>query len=209
MVALTDLPAIRSGFTGYDEGLEADGEVVALLKDGKPVGSLSAGDEGVLILDRTPFYAERGGQIGDRGRILREGALFDVRDTQYMGEAIAHYGSVVEGEFAAGDRVRAGVFAAWRREIRRHHTSAHLLQRALKDVLGDEVNQAGSWVGIDRMRFDFRWPQGALTPEQRRAVAHRVNEMIRDDSHLVTRVLPLDEARKTGAFGWPEKSTAI
>jgi alanyl-tRNA synthetase len=207
VVALTDLPAMRSGFTGYDEGLEADGEVVALLKDGKPVASLSQGDEGVLILDRTPFYAERGGQIGDRGRILRTStgsvqgsALFDVRDTQYIGEAIAHYGSVVEGEFAAGDRVRAGVFESWRREIRRHHTSAHLLQRALKEVLGDEVNQAGSWVGIDRMRFDFRWPQGALTPEQRRAVAHRVNEMIRDDAHLVTRVLPLEEARNTGAI---------
>jgi alanyl-tRNA synthetase len=210
VAAVTDLPAISSSFTGYDEGLEADGEVVAALKEGKSVASLSQGDEGVLILDRTPFYAERGGQIGDRGRILRTStgsvstgsveALFEVRDTQYMGEAIAHYGSVIEGEFSAGDRVRAGVLESWRREIRRHHTSAHLLQRALKDVLGDEVNQAGSWVGIDRMRFDFRWPKGALTLEQRRAVAHRVNEMIRDDAHLVTRVLPLEEARKTGAI---------
>jgi alanyl-tRNA synthetase len=207
VVAITDLPAIRSAFTGYDEGLEAEAEVVAVLKDGKPVVSLSPGDEGILILDRTPFYAERGGQIGDRGRIVhtstgsvQAGAVFDVRDAQYMGEAIAHYGRVVEGEFATGDRVRAGVFESWRQEIRRHHTSAHLLQRALKDVLGDEVNQAGSWVGIDRMRFDFRWPQGALTPEQRRAVAHRVNEMIRDDAHLVTRVLPLEEARETGAI---------
>jgi alanyl-tRNA synthetase len=200
VVALTDLPAISSSFTGYDEGLEADGEVVAALKEGKPVASLSQGDEGVLILDRTPFYAERGGQIGDRGRIVRDDAIFDVRDTQYMGEAIAHYGSVTHGVFAAGDRVRAGVLESWRREIRRHHTSAHLLQRALKDVLGDEVNQAGSWVGIDRMRFDFRWPKGALTPEQRRAVAQRVNEMIRDDAHLVTRVLALEEAKKTGAI---------
>jgi alanyl-tRNA synthetase len=75
-----------------------------------------------------------------------------------------------------------------------------LLQRALKDVLGDDVVQAGSWVGIDRMRFDFRWPGGALSPEQKRAIAHRVNEMIRDDSHLVTRVLPLDQARETGAI---------
>lgn len=100
---------------------------------------------------------------------------------------------------SVGDAVTARVAEQWRREIRRHHTSAHLLQRALKDVLGDEVNQAGSWVGIDRMRFDFRWPKGALTPEQRRAVAHRVNEMIRDDAHLVTRVLPLEEAKKTGA----------
>jgi alanyl-tRNA synthetase len=219
VVALTDLPAISSSFTGYDEGLEADGEVVAVLNGGKSVACLSQGDEGILILDRTPFYAERGGQIGDRGRITSTGsvqatstgsvqatstgsaqALFEVRDTQYMGEAIAHYGIVVEGEFAGGDRVRAGVHESWRREIRRHHTSAHLLQRALKDVLGDDVNQAGSWVGIDRMRFDFRWPKGALTTEQRRAVAHRVNEMIRDDAHLVTRVLPLEEARKTGAI---------
>jgi len=99
-----------------------------------------------------------------------------------MGEAIAHQGAVFEGEIAVGDTVRTSVFEHWRREIRRHHTSAHLLQRALKDVLGHEVNQAGSWVGIDRMRFDFRWPGGALTPDQKRAVTHRVNEMIRDDA---------------------------
>ncbi len=199
VVALADLPALRTSFTGYDEGLEADAEIVAMLEDGKPVASLGAGKEGVLLLDRTPFYAERGGQIGDRGRIVAGDAVFEVRDAQYMGDAIAHSGSAVAGEIAVGQRVRASVFEEWRREIRRHHTSAHLLQRALKDVLGDDVNQAGSWVGIDRMRFDFRWPQGALTPQQRRAVAHRVNEMIRDDSHLVTRVLPLEEAKKTGA----------
>jgi alanyl-tRNA synthetase len=117
-----------------------------------------------------------------------------------MGEAIAHHGGVVEGTIALGEIVHSSVSDRWRREIRRHHTSAHLLQRALKDVLGEEVNQAGSWVGIDRMRFDFRWPGGALSPEQKRAVAHRVNEMIRDDAHLVTRVLPLEEAKKTGAI---------
>ncbi|HEY1882945.1 MAG TPA: alanine--tRNA ligase [Candidatus Cybelea sp.] len=199
VVALADLPALRSSFTGYDEGLEIGGEIVAALKDGRPVASLKSGEEGTLVLDRTSFYAERGGQIGDRGTIVREGARFDVADTQYMGEAIAHLGRVVEGEMSVGDAVTARVADDWRREIRRHHTSAHLLQRALKEVLGDEVNQAGSWVGIDRMRFDFRWPKGALTPEQRRAVARRVNEMIRDDAHLVTRVLPLEEAKKTGA----------
>ncbi|HEY2474243.1 MAG TPA: alanine--tRNA ligase [Candidatus Cybelea sp.] len=199
VVALADLPALRSRFTGYDEGLETEGEVVAALKDGKPVPSLQRGEEGALILDRTSFYAERGGQIGDQGTIVRDGARFEVRDTQYMGEAIAHYGVVVEGEISVADAVTAQVAPEWRREIRRHHTSAHLLQRALKDVLGEEVNQAGSWVGIDRMRFDFRWPKGALTPEQRRAVAHRVNEMIREDSHLETRVLALEEAKKTGA----------
>jgi alanyl-tRNA synthetase len=199
VVALADLPAMRSSFTGYDEGLDVRGEIVAALKNGKPAASLKSGEEGTLILDRTSFYAERGGQIGDRGTIVSDGARFDVSDTQYMGEAIAHSGRVVEGEMSVGDAVTARVAEEWRREIRRHHTSAHLLQRALKDVLGDEVNQAGSWVGTDRMRFDFRWPKGALTPEQRRAVAHRVNEMIRDDAHLVTRVLPLEEAKKTGA----------
>jgi alanyl-tRNA synthetase len=198
-VGLADLPAIRSSFTGYDEGLEADGEIVVVLKDGKPALSLARGDDGILILDRSPFYAERGGQIGDRGRIVAEGSVFEVRDTQYLGEAIAHHGTVSDGEIQVGSRVHASVFEEWRREIRRHHTSAHLLQCALKEVLGDEVNQAGSWVGIDRMRFDFRWPQGALTAEQRRAVAHRVNEMIRDDARLLTRVLPLEEAKKTGA----------
>ncbi len=204
-VALADLPAVRSEFTGYDQGLETEGRVVAILKSGAMVSSLRAGEEGTIVLDRTAFYAERGGQIGDRGTIFAPStgsgqARFEVSDAQYMGEAIAHHGSLVEGEIAVGDVVGTSVFEHWRREIRRHHTSAHLLQRALKDVLGDDVNQAGSWVGIDRMRFDFRWPGGALTPEQRRAVTHRVNEMIRDDAHLVTRVLPLEEAKKTGAI---------
>ena len=206
VVALADLPAMRSEFTGYEDGLETEGRVVAVLANGGSSQSLRAGEEGTLVLDRTSFYAERGGQIGDRGSIVARGSdgeirgRFDVRDTQYMGEAIAHHGVVVEGQIEVGESVRTSVSAYWRREIRRHHTSAHLLQRALKDVLGDEVNQAGSWVGIDRMRFDFRWPGGALSPEQRRAVSHRVNEMIRDDAHLVTRVLPLEEAKQTGAI---------
>ena len=205
VVELADLPATRSEFTGYDEGLETDGEVLAILKDGSTAAALLAGEEGSVILDRTSFYAERGGQIGDRGTIVCTStgsvqACFEVRDTQYMSEAIAHHGVMLEGEITVGARVRTKVSPQWRREIRRHHTSAHLLQRALKDVLGEEVNQAGSWVGFDRMRFDFRWPGGALTAEQKRAVAHRVNEMIRDDAHLVTRVLPLEEAKKTGAI---------
>jgi alanyl-tRNA synthetase len=200
VVSMAELPAIRSQFTGYD-GLESDGEVMALMHEERPVERLSAGERGAIVLDRTSFYAERGGQIGDRGQLtLADGAVFEVEDTQYLGEAIAHHGIVRSGEFNVGERAHTHVHDWWRREIRRHHTSAHLLQRALKDVLGDDVAQAGSWVGIDRMRFDFRWPSGALTPEQRRAVAARVNEMIRDDSHLVTRELPIEEARATGAI---------
>ncbi|HTU71804.1 MAG TPA: alanine--tRNA ligase [Candidatus Baltobacteraceae bacterium] len=200
VVTLAELPAVRSEFTGY-EGLESDGEIVAILRDDKPVETLRAGEHGTLILDRTAFYAERGGQIGDRGRIaMDDGSVFEVDDAQYMGEAIAHHGVVKSGELSVGAHVRSAVFDWWRREIRRHHTSAHLLQRALKDILGDEVTQAGSWVGIDRMRFDFRNPAGALTPEQRHAVAARVNEMIRDDSPVITRELPIEEAKRSGAI---------
>jgi alanyl-tRNA synthetase len=201
-VSLADVPAIKSEFAGY-EGLETEGVIAAALKDERTVASLAAGEEGTLVLDASSFYAERGGQIGDRGFITAGDNAFEVRDTQYLGEAIAHRGVVVAGEFAVGQRVHTAVHAWWRREIRRHHTSAHLLQQALKEVLGPEVNQAGSWVGIDRMRFDFRWPGGALSSEQKRAVGRRVNEMIRDDAHLVTRVLPLEEARKTGAIWMP------
>jgi alanyl-tRNA synthetase len=200
---VVELPQVKTEFTGYDEGLEADGRIVAVLVERKPVPSLREGEEGALVLDRTSFYAERGGQIGDRGVIEADRGTFEVRDTQYMGDAVVHHGIVVSGEITAGQLAHTKVHDWWRREIRRHHTSAHLLQRALKDVLGDEVAQAGSWVGVDRMRFDFRWPGGALSPEQKRSVAHRVNEMIRDDHHLVTRVLPLEEAKKTGAIWMP------
>jgi alanyl-tRNA synthetase len=207
VVTLAELPAVRSEFTGYG-GLDGDGEIVVMLKDApatsgqaEPVQLLVAGERGRIILDRSSFYAERGGQIGDRGRLtLDDGSVFDVEDTQYMGEAIVHHGVVKSGEFSVGMRAHTFVFDWWRREIRRHHTSAHLLQRALKDVLGDDVTQAGSWVGTDRMRFDFRNPAGALTPEQRRAVMTRVNEMIRDDSPVVTRELPIEEAKQSGAI---------
>jgi alanyl-tRNA synthetase len=199
VVTLAELPAVKSEFLGY-EGLEGDGTIVAILKNGELAQEAHAGDEAQIILDRTSFYAEKGGQIGDRGMLTLDGAQFDVADTQYQGEAVAHYGTLLRGTLRVGDTVHTQVSADWRREIRRHHTSAHLLQRALKDVLGEDVTQAGSWVGIDRMRFDFRSPGGALTPEQKRDVARRVNEMIRDDTPLETHVLAIDEARASGAI---------
>jgi alanyl-tRNA synthetase len=200
IVSVTDLPSLSSAFEGYG-GLEAEGTLQGILVGGKPVDALVTGDEAQLILDRTSFYAEKGGQIGDRGRIWGpDEALFTVTDTQFVGEAIAHHGRLVAGGLRLGDAVRSEVDPEWREEIRRHHTSAHLLQRALKDVLGDEVAQAGSWVGVDRMRFDFRNPAGALTAEQRHAVSERVNELIRADYHQAMTELPIEEAKETGAI---------
>ena len=199
IVTVTDLPSVRSEFTGYG-GLTAGGHIVVILVGGATVEHVTAGDEAQLILDRTSFYAEKGGQIGDRGTIVAGDAIFDVTDAQYAGDAIVHHGFVREGRFNVGDAVESAVAPDWRAEIRRHHTSAHLLQRALREVLGDEVVQAGSWVGIDRMRFDFRYPGGALSGEQKRHVAQRVNELIREDYRLETRELPIAQALETGAI---------
>jgi alanyl-tRNA synthetase len=198
-ITVSDVPAVRSEFTGYT-GLGTTGTVLAILTDGASVERIEAGTGAQLILDRTSFYAEKGGQIGDRGTIVAAGGTFEVSDTQAAGDAVVHHGVVRHGAFAVGDAVETLVAPEWRAEIRRHHTSAHLLQRALRDVLGDEVVQAGSWVGIDRMRFDFRSPGGALTPDQRRRVVQRVNELIRDDYHLETRELPIAEAQRSGAI---------
>jgi alanyl-tRNA synthetase len=199
VVTVTDVPTLSSAFEGYG-GLEADGTVQAILVGGKPVEAIDGGAEAQILLDRTSFYAEKGGQVGDHGRITHGDAVFEVTDTQYVGEAIAHHGRLTSGAIAAGDAVQTSVYPEWREEIRRHHTSAHLLQRALKDVLGDDVVQAGSWVGVDRMRFDFRSPSGALTPQQKRAVTQRVNELIRADHHQDMTELPIEEAKATGAI---------
>ena len=203
VVAVADAPAIASEFTGYD-GLENDGIVKAILRDGHAVDEARDGEDVQLVLDRTSFYAEKGGQLGDRGvlEFARDGTVttFQVVDTQFVGEAIAHRGTVRGGSIAVGAAAHTAVDRAWREEIRRHHTSAHLLQRALKDVLGDDVAQAGSWVGTDRMRFDFRSPSGALTSEQKRDVVSRVNAMIRDDHHLTTTVMSPSEAALSGAI---------
>jgi alanyl-tRNA synthetase len=199
-VNVADLPPLRSSFAGYG-GLEATGTVLSLLVDGAPAEVLDAPNSGQIILDRTSFYAEKGGQIGDQGTIAGDEGSFEVTDTQYVGDAIAHTGRVVSGSFALGARVHTRVDPVWREEIRRHHTSAHLLQRALRDIVGDDVVQAGSWVGVDRMRFDFRRPAGTgLTPAQKRAVTQRVNELIRADYHLETVEMPPAQAQQSGAI---------
>jgi alanyl-tRNA synthetase len=198
-------------FTGYD-GLETDAAVIALLRNGRSLDEVEAGSTGDdrsggdgdsaaldVVLDRTSFYAEKGGQIGDQGTIVSDDAAFDVNDTQFLAgsKVVVHRGTLRRGTLRVGDRVSTAVSPQWREEIRREHSSVHLLQRALKEIVGEEVQQAGSWVGIDRQRFDFRGP--ALTSEQRAAVQRRVNQLIRADYHRDTIELPIEEAKKTGA----------
>jgi alanyl-tRNA synthetase len=190
-----------SEFHGYD-GLEADGRILEILtEEGTPVDEAIVGERVRIVLDRSSFYAERGGQIGDHGVLFGfDDARFLVDDTQVMGDAIVHHGIVQYGTFEHGQSVHSVVDAEWRREIRRHHTSAHLLQYALREVLGSDVAQAGSWVGPERMRFDFRSPGGALTPEQRQRAAEIINSIIRDDTEVVTREVSIAEARSLGAI---------
>ena len=191
----------QSVFLGY-ETLEAEATVLWLGDaTGAPVETLPTGQEGLAILDRTPFYAERGGQMGDRGAIATASASFDVKDARYEDKShrrIVHAGLMRSGELHVGDRVDAMVDPLWRREIRRHHSVTHLLQRALKDVAGDAVAQRGSAVFADRTRFDFDSPVGQLSKEQRGQVASRVNDLIRADHHVEVEEMPFAQAVARG-----------
>jgi alanyl-tRNA synthetase len=195
-----DLPA--SKFIGY-ESLEGTGVVLALFdRAGAPAQRLETGAEGLVVLEATPFYAERGGQAGDRGVLAFGQAAFDVRDTQYEDKShrrILHKGVMRAGALSVGDSVEALVDPHWRREIRRHHTVTHLLQRALKDVLGDAVAQRGSAVFPERTRFDFDSPVGALSRQQRLEVTGLVNDLIRSDFHIIEQTMPFAEAIARGA----------
>ncbi|MBV8223331.1 MAG: alanine--tRNA ligase, partial [Candidatus Eremiobacteraeota bacterium] len=194
--------AARSTFVGYDR-LENRSAIAALFDaGGAPVERLEAGAQGVVVLDETPFYAERGGQSGDRGAIAAPNASFDVRDTQYEDKSyrrIMHKGVMRSGALSIGQQVDALVDPHWRREIRRHHTVTHLLQRALKEVLGDSVAQRGSAVFPQRTRFDFDSPVGALSRDARAQVSGRVNELIRDDYHISEQTMPFAQAIAQGA----------
>ena len=190
----------RSDFTGYGDREGAGSVLEILTEDGTPVDEAIAGERVRIVLDRTSFYAEKGGQIGDHGKLFGSDAEFAVDDAQYLADAIVHHGVLQRGIIKRGDVVRTVVDQTWREEVRRHHTSAHLLQYALREVLGDEVVQAGSWVGPERMRFDFRAPAGALTREEKHRVSGIVNRIIRDDFPVITDEMSIEEARSSGAI---------
>ncbi|MCG8043377.1 MAG: alanine--tRNA ligase [Candidatus Thiodiazotropha endolucinida] len=186
-------------FTGY-EGLEEAAEVVALSKDGTTVDQLSAGEQGMVFLNHTPFYAESGGQVGDLGVLEGNGLLFEVEDTRKQaGELFAHIGKLEEGVLKVGDRVTAQVNAYTRQATALNHSATHLLHAALRQVLGDHVAQKGSLVDAERLRFDFSHFE-PITREQLQTIEQMVNEQIRYNHLVNTDIMSLDEAKESGAM---------
>jgi alanyl-tRNA synthetase len=188
----------KTDFSGYDR-LTDRAVVTALIFDGAEVTALRPGQEGQVVLDHTPFYAESGGQIGDAGRLLGSAARFIVRDTQKIGASFVHVGVLETGELRVGDGVDAQVDQERRIAIALNHSATHLLHAALRKVVGTHVEQKGSLVAADRLRFDFSHTQ-ALTPEELRRVEDLVNSTIRSNTPAETRVMALDEAVAAGAM---------
>jgi alanyl-tRNA synthetase len=187
-------------FLGY-ETETAEGQVVALLKGGKPVKQLKKGEEGIVIVNQTPFYGESGGQTGDHGVILGpNGVHFDVEDTQKkLGKILAHSGVLQKGPLKTGDAVELRVDHARRTAIRANHSATHLLHEALRETLGSHVTQKGSLVDPDKLRFDFSHPK-PLSKEELAAVEEIANSVILQDSPVVTRLMAVDDAIASGAM---------
>ena len=186
-------------FDGYDNNELSGVRVVALVQDGQEVESASAGSEVEVVLDRTPFYAEMGGQVGDTGKLTASGLYVHVTDTKHRdGGLESHVGVVEEGTLSVGDSVTATIDAGRRELIRRNHTATHLLDAALKKVLGDHVNQAGSLVAPDRMRFDFTHFE-ALTKDELDRIEGMVNAEIFAAKPVVTQIMSIEDAKAAGA----------
>ena len=186
-----------STFTGYDR-LDGKAAIVALLRDGREVERLDPEEEGWVVLDETPFYAESGGQVGDRGRLVAGGIGFEITDTQRHGDAIVHVGVVTGGALSVGAVVEAHVDAEARRATARNHSATHLLHAALRAVLGEHVQQKGSLVAPDRLRFDFSHYE-PVTREEIRRIESLVSSWILGNDEACTEIMPLDEAKRSGA----------
>lgn len=186
-------------FTGYDT-LQSDATVTGIYKDGAEADSVSTDEKAVLILDSTPFYGEMGGQVGDHGSIkCGENTEFIVEDTKRVGKTIIHIGRVELGEFTKGMKVTACVDPQVRRNIAAHHTATHLLDAALRQTLGNDVVQKGSYVGPDRLHYDYSYSQ-PLTLLERQKVGALINKWIRQNDEVRTEIMDLDAAKKSGAI---------
>ena len=188
----------QSRFTGYETERDA-GRVVEIFRGKEPVQELRAGEEGQVVLDATPFYAESGGQVGDRGLLTAGGVKFVVSDTQKLGKAHVHVGRLESGSLRVGEVVTAEVDHDLRQATRLNHTATHLLHAALRKVLGTHVTQKGSLVSPDRLRFDFAH-YSAVTPEELREIERLVNAEIRANAAAETRLMKFDEAVAAGAM---------
>nr|AAA03208.1 alanyl-tRNA synthetase [Escherichia coli] len=187
-----------SEFKGYDH-LELNGKVTALFVDGKAVDAINAGQEAVVVLDQTPFYAESGGQVGDKGELKGANFSFAVEDTQKYGQAIGHIGKLAAGSLKVGDAVQADVDEARRARIRLNHSATHLMHAALRQVLGTHVSHKGSLVNDKVLRFDFSHNE-AMKPEEIRAVEDLVNTLIRRNLPIETNIMDLEAAKAKGAM---------
>ncbi|EMQ3521148.1 alanine--tRNA ligase [Escherichia coli O166:H45] len=187
-----------SEFKGYDH-LELNGKVTALFVDGKAVDAINAGQEAVVVLDQTPFYAESGGQVGDKGELKGANFSFVVEDTQKYGQAIGHIGKLAAGSLKVGDAVQADVDEARRARIRLNHSATHLMHAALRQVLCTHVSQKGSLVNDKVLRFDFSHNE-AMKPEEIRAVEDLVNAQIRRNLPIETNIMDLEAAKAKGAM---------
>ncbi len=186
-------------FTGYDQ-LKDEGTVTALFVKGEPVDTLQAGDAGLVVLDHTPFYAESGGQVGDRGELSSEGVCFQVEDTRKQGgDAFAHIGKLTSGALKVGDKLNAQVDETRRSAIRLNHSATHLLHAALRQLLGEHVQQKGSLVEPDRLRFDFSHFE-PITDDDLSRIETLVNEQVRANTKVQTRIMPVDQAKEVGAM---------
>lgn len=186
-----------SAFHGYEKDL-MDATVVAVVQDGVEVTQLSIGAKGGIVLDHTPFYAESGGQIGDKGVLLGDGLHFRVDDTQKLGQAVVHYGEVLEGLITVKQILHAQIDTERREAIRLNHTATHLVHAALKQIVGLHVQQKGSLVDAERTRFDFSHFE-ALTQEQIVQIERLVNQQIRANNEVTTQLMDIESAKKSGA----------
>ncbi|RUO28869.1 alanine--tRNA ligase [Aliidiomarina sedimenti] len=184
-------------FSGYGNTSDS-AQIVELFHEGKAVGQLAAGQSGVVVLSRTPFYAESGGQVGDIGTLSAADAVFNVTDTQYIGKAIGHHGEAI-ADLAIGMELTASIDVERREAIKRNHSATHLIHEALRRVLGEHVAQKGSLVDAERLRFDFAHGQ-AVSAEQLREIETQVNTEVRRNTELTTAVMPVDEAKAKGAM---------
>ena len=201
MAAGLDYAGGKTEFRGYDT-LSLKGKVIALYREGAQVGELGAGESGVVVLDRTPFYAESGGQVGDRGEMVGPAGTFTVSDTQKIqAEVFGHHGAQVTGRLKVGDEVSAQVDVTSRRRAMWNHSATHLMHAALRQVLGTHVQQKGSLVDAHRTRFDFSHPQ-PMHPDEIRKVEALVNEAIRRNLEVSARIMKFDAAIKAGALAF-------